>query len=210
MSGFSVIRLNSRSSGCSVAASIGNVRAGLPRVEVLAHALQDRSRRRDRVLVAGLRRPSRRAQAALDGLEVGEREFGVDHVDVGDRIDACPATCTMSSLTKQRTTCAMASVSRMCARNLLPRPSPFDAPATRPAMSTNSTVVGRIFSGFDDRGERLQPQVRHRHDADVRIDRAERIVRGRGVLRLRDRVEERRLAHVGQADDAALDAHGSN
>jgi len=52
-----------------------------------------------------------------------------------------PATCTTSSLTKQRTTCAIASVSRMCDRNLLPSPSPLDAPATRPAMSTNSTVV---------------------------------------------------------------------
>ena len=30
----------------------------------------------------------------------------------------------------------------MWARNLLPRPSPLDAPATRPAISTNSTVAG--------------------------------------------------------------------
>ena len=58
-----------------------------------------------------------------------------------------PATCTISSWSKQRTTCAMASVSRICARNLLPRPSPCEAPATNPAMSTNSTVVGTIFSG---------------------------------------------------------------
>ncbi len=49
---------------------------------------------------------------------------------------------------KQRTTWAMASVSRICARNLLPRPSPFDAPATRPAMSTNSIVVGITRCGF--------------------------------------------------------------
>ena len=58
-----------------------------------------------------------------------------------------PATWMMSSFSKQRTTCAMASTSRMCDRNLLPSPSPFEAPATRPAMSTNSTVVGTIFSG---------------------------------------------------------------
>ena len=36
----------------------------------------------------------------------------------------------------------MASVSRMFAKNLLPSPSPFDAPFTSPAMSTISTVVG--------------------------------------------------------------------
>src|SRR5690348_1067561 len=58
-----------------------------------------------------------------------------------------PATCTMSGCSKQRTTCAMASTSRMCARNLLPSPSPCDAPATSPAMSTNSTEAGMIFCG---------------------------------------------------------------
>jgi len=42
----------------------------------------------------------------------------------------------------------MASVSRMFARNLLPRPSPFDAPSTRPAISTNSIVVASTRSGF--------------------------------------------------------------
>jgi len=41
----------------------------------------------------------------------------------------------------------MASVSRMLARNWLPSPSPFDAPATSPAMSTNSTVAGMTFCG---------------------------------------------------------------
>ncbi len=54
---------------------------------------------------------------------------------------------TLSS-SKQRTTWAMASVSRMLARNLLPRPSPLEAPATRPAMSTNSMVVGSTRSGL--------------------------------------------------------------
>src|SRR5690606_6934615 len=61
-------------------------------------------------------------------------------------------TCALPILTlsswKQRTTWAMASVSRMLARNLLPRPSPLEAPATRPAMSTNSMVVGRTRSGL--------------------------------------------------------------
>ena len=59
-----------------------------------------------------------------------------------------PATCTTLSSSKQRTTCAIASVSRMLARNWLPSPSPFEAPATRPAMSTNSTVAGMTFCGF--------------------------------------------------------------
>src|SRR5690606_24587915 len=59
-----------------------------------------------------------------------------------------PATWTMSGCSKQRTTWQMASTSRMWARNLLPRPSPLAAPATRPAMSTNSTAVGTTFCGW--------------------------------------------------------------
>src|SRR4029453_3898048 len=47
----------------------------------------------------------------------------------------------------------------------------------------------------------------HQHLADVRLDRAERIVRrlrrrGRG-----QRVEHRRLADIGQAEDAACETH---
>ena len=38
----------------------------------------------------------------------------------------------------------MASTSRMLARNWLPRPSPFEAPRTRPAISTKVIRVGMI------------------------------------------------------------------
>src|SRR5690606_25542408 len=59
---------------------------------------------------------------------------------------------------------------------------------------------------LDDLGQRTQPWIRHRHDANVRLDRAERKV-GRGDARLGQRVEKGRLADVRQADDAAFDAH---
>ena len=59
-----------------------------------------------------------------------------------------PATCTTLGSSKQRTTLTMASVSRMLARNWLPSPSPLEAPATSPAMSTNSTMAGCMRCGF--------------------------------------------------------------
>ena len=40
----------------------------------------------------------------------------------------------------------MASTSRIFPRNWFPRPSPLEAPLTNPAISTNSTVAGVIFS----------------------------------------------------------------
>src|SRR3989338_7905776 len=51
----------------------------------------------------------------------------------------------MSGFLKARTTSIMASTSRMWLKNLFPKPSPLCAPATSPAMSTNSMVVGTVF-----------------------------------------------------------------
>ena len=59
-----------------------------------------------------------------------------------------PSTWMTFSSSKQRTTWTMALVSRMLARNLLPRPSPREAPFTRPAMSTNSMTAGVVFLGL--------------------------------------------------------------
>ena len=42
----------------------------------------------------------------------------------------------------------IASTSRMFCKNLLPRPSPLEAPLTSPAMSTNSRVAGENFLGL--------------------------------------------------------------
>ena len=53
----------------------------------------------------------------------------------------------MLPLSKQRSTWMMALVLRMLPRNLLPSPSPFEAPLTRPAMSTISIVVGTTRFG---------------------------------------------------------------
>ena len=57
-----------------------------------------------------------------------------------------PSTWVTSSSRKTRVTWQIAADSRMWERNLLPRPSPSEAPRTMPAMSTNSTVAGRILA----------------------------------------------------------------
>ncbi|CAB4907689.1 unannotated protein [freshwater metagenome] len=40
----------------------------------------------------------------------------------------------------------IASLSRIFAKNLLPRPAPSEAPLTMPAISTKETAAGKIFS----------------------------------------------------------------
>ena len=47
----------------------------------------------------------------------------------------------------------------------------------------------------------LGPLVGHGHGGLVGFDGAEGVVRGFGVLRLGQRIEQSGLAHVGQADD---------
>ena len=56
-----------------------------------------------------------------------------------------PSTCTILLFSKHLTTCTIASTSRILARNWFPSPSPFEAPFTSPAISTNSIAAGMIF-----------------------------------------------------------------
>ena len=124
------------------------------------------------------------------------------------RPDRCwPSTWVTSSSSKQRTTWAMASTSRMLARNWLPSPSPFDAPRTRPAMSTKVSRVGTISADLASSASSSSRGSGTAHDADVRLDGAERIVRRLRRRGLGQRIEQRRLADIGQADDAAFEAH---
>ena len=58
-------------------------------------------------------------------------------------------TFCISSESKHLIICIIASTSRICERNLFPKPSPFDAPFTKPAISTNEIVVLIIFFDFD-------------------------------------------------------------
>ena len=67
-------------------------------------------------------------------------------VEMSDSGFTSPSTWVTSSSRKTRVTWQIAAASRMCERNLLPSPSPSEAPLTMPAMSTNSTVAGRILA----------------------------------------------------------------
>ena len=90
----------------------------------------------------------------------------------------------------------------------MPSPSPFEAPRTRPAMSTKFSRVGTISADLASVASVSQPRIRHRHLADIRLDGAERIIRRLRRRRFGQRIEERRLADIRQADDAAFEAHG--
>src|SRR6185312_1312997 len=65
-----------------------------------------------------------------------------------------------------------------------------------------------FLPGLGDRRDLVETCIRHRDAADVRLDRAEGIVRSLRRGGLGQGVEKRRFADVRQADDAAAEAHG--
>ncbi len=143
----------------------------------------------------------------VDGLEVLEAELGVDGADVGHRIDApldVDDVVVLEAADDVGDGVGLADVGQ----ELIAEAFTLGGPAHE------AGDVDEVHRRGDDRlrvvelHQRVEPRVGHRHHADVRLDGAERIVRHGGARR-RQRVEERRLAHVGQADDAARDRHGT-
>ena len=123
------------------------------------------------------------------------------------RGSTAPGPCATCSSSKQRTRWSRASTSRTWPRKRLPSPSPLLAPSTRPAISTTSSTLGTTLREPASRATSAERFVRHRRAPHVGLDRAERVVADLGRAARYQRVEERGLAHVGQAHDAAPEAH---
>ena len=156
---------------------------------------------------ASLSPPARASFSTFDDLlvdrrEIGERELGVDRLDVGRPDRPCPPTCTTLSILEAahdvRDRIGLADVGEELVAEALALRRAGDEPRDVDELDGRGNHLLRLR----DRRERGEPRVGHFDDADVRLDRAERIVL-RGDARLGQRVEQRRLADVGQPDDAA-------
>jgi hypothetical protein len=88
----------------------------------------------------------------------------------------------------------------MVARNLLPSPSPFARALDETGDVHELDDRGNGLLGLDDLGKAGEPGVGDLDHADVRLDGTERIV-GRLGFGGGQRIEQRRLADVRQADD---------
>ena len=147
-----------------------------------------------------------RCGGAFHHLQIRERQFGHDGLDVGDRVDAA-----------------------VDVDHVLVFEAAHDIDQRIGLADVGEKLVAQAFtlagagdqSGdvdeLDDRGldllwlhdvrQLLKPRVGHFDDAHVRLDGAERIVLG-GDAGLGQGVEQGGLADVGQSDDAALQGHG--
>ncbi len=80
--------------------------------------------------------------------------------------------------------------------------------ATDEPRDVDEAELGRDDLGrLGDPRQRIEPRVGHPDVADIGLDRAERIVRRLRRLRLGQRIEQRRLADIGQPDNPATKTH---
>ena len=101
----------------------------------------------------------------------------VSMVSMSSSGDTRPDTWATSPDSKQRTTCAIARVSRHAGEEPgCPVPLPSTRRPRAPAISTNSIAVGTTRSGRDDPGDPIEARIGDRDDSHIRLDGAERIV----------------------------------
>ncbi len=177
---------------------------GDARADRREHALDLRELRRSRLLAAvGARRHL--VPRPLEHLEIGEQQLGVDDLDVAPGID--PARDMGDVLVAKAANDVRYGVD-----------SPDGAEKTVAETFTfggsldQTGHVEKLDAGRDrlrfaeDAPDLGQARVGHRHDRVVGVDGAEGIVLHRRLC-AREGVEDRRLAHVRQADDAAGKTH---
>ena len=175
-------------------------------IQLRAHLFQHRGVLDGFLVVARLGRLGIACERLFNRGEVGEREFGVDDLDVRQRVDLVRDVnhvLVFEAAHDVRDGVRFADVREELV-----------AEAFALARARHQTGDVDEFHDcrqdalrLDDFRQRFQARVRHFDDPDVRLDRAERIVLG-GDARLRQRIEQGGLADVRQADDAAFEAHG--
>ena len=158
------------------------------------------------LVVARLGRLQVALQALLDGRQVGQAELGLDDLDVGDRVDLAgdvDHVLVVEAAHHVDDRVGLADVRQ----ELVSEALALGRAGHQPGDVDELDHRRQHALGLDDRRQRGQPRVGQLDDADVRLDGAERVVLG-GDAGFRQRVEKGGLADVGQAHDAAFEAHG--
>ena len=145
--------------------------------------------------------------AALQAVEVGKHQLGLDRLGVGHRIDAAldmGDVVILEAAQHMHDRVDLADVGE----ELVAQPFALRG-AAHQAGDVDEGDAGRDdLLRLGDRRDLVQPRIGHRDFAGVRLDGAERIVRGLRGGRPRQRVEQCRFADVGKPNDPAFEAHG--
>ena len=155
-----------------------------------------------RFLVAALRQLLRFYEAFFHRVEISEAKLRRDDLDVADWIDGALDVRNIRVLKAAHHMRDGIHLPDML-EELVAEPFAFRRAAHQPRDVDEPHRRRRRFFRLIHLMQNAEPRVRHVHHADVRLDRAERIIRGLRP-RFRDRVEKRALADVRQPDDSYL------
>ena len=150
-------------------------------------------------LVAALGVFLRLVDAAVDHLKVSHDEFGIDNVNVAQRVgrtlDVCDI-CVVKAAHNVDNRVAAADVGKEFVAQTFALGRALDQ--TRDIDEFNHG--GGEFLGIVLVAQPLKSLVRHGHDADIRVNGAERIVVCCNAS-ICDCIEKRRLSYIGKSDD---------
>ncbi len=139
-------------------------------------------------------------QRAFERAEVGQHELGLDGLHVTRRVDTTVHVNDVGIGEVPHDLgdrVALADVGK----ELVAEALAFVRALHQPCDVHELDGGGNHPFGGDEFGQAIEARVGHGHDADVGLDRGERVVGGVN-LPARERGEERGLADVGQTDDA--------
>ncbi len=136
-------------------------------------------------------------QALLDGLEVGEGEFDLDHAEVLDRVGRPGDVVVDERPQDEHDGVDLADVGEELVAEALALAGALDEPADVDDLDRGVDGLLRLRH----RRELVEPVVGHLGHPDVRVLRGERVRRGERTT-TGERVVQRALARVGEADQS--------
>ena len=144
-------------------------------------------------------------QLFFDGLEICQRQLGIDCLDIVDGID--PAGHMGHVFIFEAAHHVYDGVGFPdVGKKLVAEPLALGRPGDQPC---NIDELHRGRNGFlrtDDALEHAEPRIGYRHHADIGVNRTKRVVLGRNFGR-RQCIEQRRFTDIGQSNYAAFNRH---
>ena len=158
------------------------------------------------VLVVALGLLGEVVDALLEAVEIGEHQLGLDGLDIGQRRDLAfdmGDVGILKAAHHMRDRIDLADGGE----ELVAEAFALGGAAHQARDIDEGQPRRDDLRRLGDFGQFVEPWIRHRDLADIRLDGAERIIRRLRRSRLGQRVEQRRLADIGQSDDTAFESH---
>ena len=133
--------------------------------------------------------------ALADGLQVGQHELRGDDLDVPHRVNVAGHVCDVGILEAAHDVNERVHLADM-AEELIAQALAVGGALDQPGDIHELEGRGNLGADLGDLGELGQSRLRHTDYAQVGLDRAERVVLGRSLVRAGDGVEERGFPYI--------------